>query len=205
MKFEIKIFIAACVMISLLVQGGCSCQSFREIDEKNIRGQLHVPKDIPLVFFDSNPKEAGWFGREGLRIWAVFQFNAKQVAEYLKDIETSSTWKPVRYINYSPGKAEEYASNAFLWSESPPPTWKLDMLRGWQYMEDIREIKTGKFYCSAVVGKQGEKADDGKHRPWKYIGVPCSDVAENGSRIISTLGTLDLETGKLYAFIAFSG
>jgi hypothetical protein len=204
-----RLRIICCVVLVMLPAiVGCYKTDYRLQDEKTVRKQLHIPSEIQLISLDSNPKTAGFFGREGLRISAVLQFDKDQFDRYLSTIEDSAIWQPVPFSNYSPKRAEEYSSKALCWFDLPVPQWVGDYFKYWEYIPNVKKIKQGKYYGSVITSKQGEKialANGNYGYKWKYVGMSFSEMTEPSNMVITTFSVLDVETKKLYAIIAFSG
>ena len=206
-----KIFRMICCiffLVALVGITGCYQLVYRSQDEKNVRRQLHIPKDVRLISFDSNPKEAGFFGREGLQISAEFLFDDKQFEEYLDAIKDTAQWQAVSFISYSPDRADEYSPDAFRWFDLPAPSWVGDHFKHWEHLPAVREVTQGKYYGSVVTARQGARIDhpDGNyHYKCEYIGLSFSELDEPVSMIITTFAVLDVKIKKLYAIIAFSG
>jgi len=58
---------------------------FAAIDEQMLREELALPASASLISYEANPSgQGGWFGREGLRIFAVFQFDRPTLESYLR-------------------------------------------------------------------------------------------------------------------------
>jgi hypothetical protein len=187
---------------------GCYELVFRPQDERDVRNQLHIPRSVALIYLDSSPKEAGWFGREGLRISAVFQFAGDQLEEYASGLGDPEVWRPVRFGSYSPSRADEYSQTAFDWHDLPPPAWLSEWLSRWDRGEEVMAIEHGIYYASAIIGERGDKIEHGDgshHHAWRYRGLACADLVEPPNAIVLTFAALDLDTGRLYARIAFSG
>jgi hypothetical protein len=70
-----------------------SCSS--DSDETEIRKEFKIPDSAQLTFFKATPEESGWFGREGLKIDAYFQFNQEDFEKYLFDANHSNQWLPL--------------------------------------------------------------------------------------------------------------
>lgn len=192
---------------TLSAVSGCYELLHRPEDERNIRRQFHVSASVPVVSFDSHPKSAGFFGREGLRIWAVFQFEDQQFADYHARLDDPAVWKPVSFLSYSPDRAHEYSERSLRWADLPIPPWIEALLRHWQHLPGVLEVDRGRYYCSAIVAERGARVDHrggGYHYEWKYLGRSCSELDVH-SAVILSLGVLDFETKRLYAHIAFSG
>ena len=209
MGYAMKPYRMICwTLIFILGFTGCYRSAYKPQDMKNVRKQLHISNDVKSVSFDSNPKESGFFGREGLRISAAFQFDDEQFSNYLNVMEDRATWQPVSFINYSPGRAEEYSSNALRWFDLPVPSWANERFKYWDYIQEVSKVKHGKYYGSVIMAKQGGRIDhpDGAyHYKWIYAGMSFSEMTEPLSAVITTFAVLDTDTKKLYALIAFSG
>lgn len=64
-------------------------------DESILREEFDVPDSAELTYFKASPEEAGWFGREGLKIDAYFQFNDEDFERYLSTANKSKEWLPL--------------------------------------------------------------------------------------------------------------
>ena len=74
----------AAVLSFPLLQGCCQLVC-RPGEEKNLRNQFHLGRDVRMLAMESSPKtSSGWFGREGLRIRGVFQFEDARFEEYVR-------------------------------------------------------------------------------------------------------------------------
>ena len=194
-------------LVLTLCLSGCYQLFLRPRDEKNVRRQLHIPADVRILSLDSNPKTSGFFGREGLRISAVFQLNPNQFEAYIDRLDDKKIWKPVSFLNYSPKIADKYSESSLEWKDIPIPSWPLKFLSHWEFMEDVTKITQGKYYCSVITVQRGEKVEHtggGYHYKWLYMGLHCSEIEDN-PEVIATFAVLDFKTRKLYAIIRFSG
>jgi hypothetical protein len=75
---------------------GCSIQS----DEQILRKEFNIPASAKTILFTSSPEKGGWFGREGLRIDATFQFNDTDFQGYKGEAEKSGAWQPLPIPKY---------------------------------------------------------------------------------------------------------
>jgi hypothetical protein len=138
----------------------------------------------------------------------VFQFVGEQLDEYTAGLDDPEIWKPVRFGSYSPSRADTYAADAFEWHDLPPPGWFDDWLNRWEHGEDVKAIERGLYYASVITAERGARIDhdDGTyHYQWRYRGLACAGLDAPPNSIVLTFAALDLDTGKLYARIAFSG
>lgn len=191
------------------VLAGCYQLVYRRQDERNLRRQLHVPSDVRIVSLDGHPKSGGFFGREGLQIHAVFEFEPDQLDRYVATMDDASVWKPEPLVAYSPARAEEYSEDSMRWRALPVPDWTETRLRHWPSLPDVRRIERGRVYCSSITivrGDRIEHADGGHHYAWKYLGRSCDEVERLGApSVVTVFGVIDLDTRRLHAHIAFSG
>lgn len=81
MIIKIRLFVG----VAILIISSCSFNS----DELALREEFKVPNSVDMVYFEIYPKELGWFGREGLKIDAVFQFNAQEFNQFVRDARES--------------------------------------------------------------------------------------------------------------------
>ncbi len=65
-------------------------------DEAILRAEFDVPRSAKVISCKTHPDGlAGWFGREGLEIDLVFQFNHQDYAAYLTRAKALGTWQPL--------------------------------------------------------------------------------------------------------------
>ena len=83
-----KIFLA---IVTFLMIATCSFNS----DESAIRKEFKIPDSAEMVYFEVYPKESGWFGREGLKIDAYFQFNEEDFKQFASNAKKSNEWLPL--------------------------------------------------------------------------------------------------------------
>ncbi len=184
---------------------GCG-QNYRELDEQQLRRQFHIPSEVHLDSLASDPETAGWFGREGLRIRAVFQFTELQFDRYLSDMDNREVWSPETFLNYTPDRAESYSASALRWSELPLP----DFPGSLAYLNSLFDttMRQGDWYCSVLVTvpiEQDQSDGGGFQHAWKTLGIHGMELDENQSPTITTFGILDYERRRLCAWIGFSG
>lgn len=204
---------SAIIIFSLLAAGAglltaCYSVDFKKVDQQNLRDQFHVPKNVPFVAFDSNPKEAGWFGREGLRIHGVLQFSQDQFRLYLAGLDDSKIWKPVKFHHYSPSIAQSHTDSAFGWLSLPMHPWAEGYLKHWGHLPEVKAIRNGKYCCAVLMGETGQGSPDGRggnYPKWNWRMKHCSEIDSTEHPVITTFGALDLDARKLYVFIGFSG
>ncbi len=91
MKMSLSFTVGLLVCAGAFFVASCTLPS----DEEVLRRTFDIPSDVKLSEMDVSPKEAGWFGREGLTIDARFQFTDKQFTEYSRNVETDPLWKPL--------------------------------------------------------------------------------------------------------------
>ncbi len=194
--------------LAIVFIAGCYSVNFKQVDQKNIRDQFHLPRDVPFIAFDSNPKEAGWFGREGLRIEGVLQFDEGQFQKYLAKLDDPDIWRPVRFHHYTPNGAQSHTDSAFKWLGLPLHPWAEKYLGRWAYLPQVKSIVNGRYYCAVLMGEMGQGAPDGKGGncpKWTWRMKHCSEIDSNQHPVITTFGAMDLDSRKLYVFIGFSG
>jgi hypothetical protein len=199
--------IGVTTLVFIICLSGCNQLFLRQLDEKNVKRQLHIPAAVRMLSLVSNPKTPGFFGREGLRISAVFQFDSRQFEDYIGRLKDKKTWKPVRFLNYSPSIADKYSESSLEWKEIPIPSWPQKYFSHWEHMEEVLKIDQGIYFCSVITSLRGEKVDqkgEEYHYEWQYLGLHCSEIEES-SGVVTTFAVIDVETRKLYAIIAFSG
>lgn len=71
-----------------------SCGS-RPSDESILRDEFEIPVGAGVVGYDAFPKQAGWFGREGLKINITFQLSDENFRDYTARALASEKWKPL--------------------------------------------------------------------------------------------------------------
>jgi hypothetical protein len=67
--------------------------SYLKSDEQVLRDEFRIPPEVVLDSMSVSPEEAGWFGREGLTIDAMFRFSPEQFQEYRRRAERDDRWK----------------------------------------------------------------------------------------------------------------
>ncbi|WP_295458491.1 hypothetical protein [uncultured Thiodictyon sp.] len=77
--------LAVCTLVLL----GCGPGSS---DESILRAEFAIPRAARLVSDEAQPKEAGWFGREGLKITIVFQLSEGDYRAYVARAQAAGTW-----------------------------------------------------------------------------------------------------------------
>jgi len=63
-----------------------------ESDESAIRNAFNIPQGAIKVSYSSNPKTAGTFGREGLKIHMEFQLPTGNLEGFVQKLESSNEW-----------------------------------------------------------------------------------------------------------------
>lgn len=87
-----KILLSALLTFTLLlILHGC----FNQSDEQILREEFDIPNSAQTKLIESFPEEGGWFGREGLKINAVFKFNDAEFRNYKDKIEKEEGWQPL--------------------------------------------------------------------------------------------------------------
>ena len=79
------------ILLIIITVPCCSSKS----DESIIRDEFNIPDSAELIYFKAYPEEAGWFGREGLKIDAYFQLSEKDFAAYLDNADKTGNWLPL--------------------------------------------------------------------------------------------------------------
>ncbi len=200
-KYSPLSFLIYCSCASCLMC--CTGFDWKSQDTRQIRKQFHLPERAIFISLDSNPKEPGWFGREGLRIEALVQFSNEDFEHYAAGLENKEEWKPVPFLHYSPDRADEYSPDALSWKDLPLPGELKTMKR----LPATLEPRRGKYYCSAIV-----TVPDGRleHNPaafkWKNLGRSCLELSAMSEHpTILVFGVLDYDAKTLRALIRFSG
>jgi hypothetical protein len=193
-------------LLILLLASACS-QDFRELDERQMRRQFHVPPEVRLDTLLSHPDgPGGWFGREGLRIRAIFQFDEKQFRSYVRGLRDADLWSPVTFLNYSPDRAESSTARAREWRRLPvdglPP--QLAHVRS---LFDS-SVTAGYWYCNVLTYERGDSiphGGGGYHYEWHTYGRHGSELLPGQHGVITVFGILDARRRRLSAWIGFSG
>lgn len=79
------------LIVAFLIITSCSFNS----DESAIRKEFKIPDSAEMISFKVSPEESGWFGREGLKIDAVFQLSNEDFNSYLSSAKKSNEWLPL--------------------------------------------------------------------------------------------------------------
>jgi len=197
--------IAVSILFTLLLLfAGCYELGYKRKDMENVRRQLHLPGGAEFLSFDSNPKEAGFFGREGLRIAAVVQLSEKLFEEYVAQLHDAAVWKPERFLSYSPSIADEYSPRALRWDPLPIPDDIKERFRRRGFVPE--GLVKGSYYCSAILTvREGPMESNPDAYYWRNAGRSCSELSESDSPTILTFAVLDYEKKIIYTHIQFSG
>ncbi len=194
------------ITVSMLLLTGCYSLVFKPEDMRNIRRQLHLPRTVKFLAFDSNPKQPGFFGREGLQITAAVGFSEQELTEYTAHLNDAQVWTPVTYLSYSPSIGDEYTKQAFRWSDLPLPSNLQDRIGQNEIFQKSLDVEAGMFYCSVLVPERGEPLE---HNPaafeWNYLGKACLEISPSEFPVVLTFAVLDFEKHILHAIIHFSG
>jgi hypothetical protein len=90
-KFKRTPFLLCTTVIVLLIIIGCPLQT--KSDEQVLREEFRIPESAELLRLKAFPEKADHFGREGLKIDAVFKFNSDDFQTYRSQAEKSGNWK----------------------------------------------------------------------------------------------------------------
>lgn len=80
------------VLLCSAALAGCVA---RETDEQVIRRQYGIPPAAKVLVAQVSPAEAGWFGREGLKITMVFGLSAGDFDALTRRLQATSQWQPL--------------------------------------------------------------------------------------------------------------
>ena len=202
-----RYFEITCVSLLLLMLiTGCTT-NYRELDETEARRQFHVPAEVPLDTLVSHPETGGgWFGREGLRIRAVFRFTERQYQEYLRTLDSRDIWTPVTFQNYSPDRAETYSAASMRWSALPLPNFPLSLSSITTLFDTT--LTRGFYFCCVIRYARGDSiphSGGGYHFEWQAQAVHGTAFPDDQSPVITIFGILDHDTRRLFAWLGFSG
>lgn len=67
----------------------------RETDEQVIRREYDIPAAARVLVAQISPAEAGWFGREGLKITMVFGLSEGDFDALTRRLKATSQWQPL--------------------------------------------------------------------------------------------------------------
>jgi hypothetical protein len=73
----------------MMILQGC----FNQSDEQVLREEFDIPGSAITILIESFPEEGGWFGREGLKINAVFKFSDADFKDYKDKAESETGWR----------------------------------------------------------------------------------------------------------------
>ena len=197
----------------ILCSSGCTEGFFEGQDKKTTENQLHLPKNIKYLSFQSYPRSWGWFGREGLWIRAEIEFTEYELKAYVNNLDNPSVWKPVKFNSYSPSIGESYSMEALRWSNlSLPVTIKSRFRENCVLTPDLIHTENGKYYCSTIAFLQVLPPSKKDHSPydwrasgWRHVGRACNELPSYDSATIMVLGILDFDTMRMSVYIQFSG
>lgn len=190
----------------ILLSSGCYNLVYKRRDMQNVRRQLHLPAAAEFLSFNSSPKEAGFFGREGLRITAVVQLSTELFEEYVAHLDDTTVWKPVRFFSYSPSIADEYSPEALRWNRLPIPDTIKERFRCRGFTPEGTDILKGSYYCSVIQTVRGQPMESNPAAyHWNYTGRSCSELIESDHPTILTFAVLDYENKSIFVHLQFSG
>lgn len=122
-----------CIAGLLQVIVGCAPVSAQS-DERSLRNDLAIPESAKLLKLTADPNTSGTYGREGLRIHAVFQLTSVGLDDYRRSYRIDQ-WRPLPLPNELLGTPEGPAELAALtgpghyfcdvapWIASEDPPW----------------------------------------------------------------------------------
>jgi hypothetical protein len=152
---------------------GCG---YLQSDESILRREFAIPRSVRLVEIESSPESPGWFGREGLDIWAVFAFTGDQFETFLSGIEGDPGWQPLplpdgyleKLFGLSTYRRSLAVTQEVLGRPMPPPGSVANpsddqLLEKWGALLPL-EVENGLFSCRTA-------GDDIMHSKR----VPCSE------------------------------
>jgi hypothetical protein len=119
---ECRCFLVAVLFLSTFFFS-CSFNS----DESILRKEFKVPDSAELTYFKVSPEEAGWFGREGLKIDAYFKLSDEDFDRYLLSAERTKGWLPLPISKnflmhmFSIKSSREYRIRYYKDGEEPLP------------------------------------------------------------------------------------
>ena len=88
------VLIVVCLLLAVPFLSG-TWRSLAGSDEAILRREFSIPKAAVASGYTAYPKEAGWFGREGLGINIQFTMAEATFAEYLARIKEQAGWQPL--------------------------------------------------------------------------------------------------------------
>jgi hypothetical protein len=169
-------------------------------DERILRDEFDVPVATELVEITSSPPNPGWFGREGLRITAVFQFAPAEFQDYIKSAEEDGTWAPLppspEFITRITGvrsHLEALRRSEEILAEEPPGTstrvlpTEEELLGNWMDQLPL-DSESGMYQCKTA----GDNL-------LNAVKVPCRDRAGDLNDFM--LAVLDEEALTLRVFV----
>jgi hypothetical protein len=191
---------------ALLVITGCSERHFERQDMRTVRQQFHLPATARFISLDSSPKTPGWFGREGLVIKAVVEFEPEAFAEYLAGLDDPDIWRPVRFRHYSPGIADEYSEAAFRWNPLPVPGSLRERFRLERFEPEGLDLQQGLYYCSVMVTVRGDplESNPAAYR-WRNLSLAYTEMQPSEYPTVFSFAVLDTARRVLHVEIRFSG
>jgi hypothetical protein len=68
--------------------------SLAQQDEQRLRQYWQIPDHVALISLTSKPQTGGTFGREGLKLYAVFKFSPDELQRYRKTFRQAD-WQPL--------------------------------------------------------------------------------------------------------------
>lgn len=198
---NLLIILAVIFVISVI---GFSTRSqtsnFSRNDEQNIRAMFHLAPSVKMVSFNSFPKQSGTFGREGLQIHAVFQFNEQQFTNYVTLTKDTNIWKPVLFKGRTPAIEKKFTEQSCEWKPLPLTSnvWGSENDRPFILKEQMEQVKEGMYHCTISHTCHDVTPIYAK----RYSCDESSGLSDRPSEakygFSRTIGVLDTKNQKLY-------
>jgi len=124
------VLLVLCMFLSIT---GCTrnTPSLAAQDEQRLRRYWKIPDHVSLISINSKPQTGGTYGREGLKIYAVFRFSPEQLQEYRKTFRAAD-WHLL-----------PIAANIFNFKDAP--------------LELPRTTANGMYICDVLLKQQGQQ------------------------------------------------
>jgi len=198
-----KIIIVVVILLVALLFGAKllirpESKTFTSRDEENIRSLFNVLSDVKLESFSNSLQTDGTFGREGLNITAIFQFNDAQFADYLKKTEDKRAWEPVSFKFRSPEIDKKFTEKSLEWNKAPLTSNALKSKKELILKNQMGSVTNGIYRCHFSRYRYDEL-------PHYFKRYSCDEPIEKMSESIEspqdyawTIGVLDINNKKLY-------
>ena len=177
--------------------------NFDAKDRATIKKLFHVPENAQLRSFESWPQVNNRiYGREGLYIIAMFQFDSAQYASYLNTVKNTDNWEPQHIDDINPPRnAATEASKQ--WSALPLNDQVIPLMLEktlqdtssavFKSISALKQVENGLYYTAISKFNTGKNA-----KQMQYHLLETQSM--NGTFYAFKAAVLDENRKRLYTF-----